>query len=622
MENSARAAVDGPNFRTEQRRPSQHGEFRTDSRRPSRRASQDESDDRNTPLPEFRTDPRRPSRRLSQYQEEERSKLVNELKRTTPPQKRKINWPVMAILPAVVFLVLCIVMGDTPLRMYVVIRTCRTYYENLGPSADAIAVDFFSSVKIPVDPEECKRNDEVLARTAAVFPILQLCEVVPLILLGSVYGYLSDRYGRKPIVLLAICGIVLDRTNIFINAFFDLDILWLCLGKLITGLTGGLLALVSVCLAAIVDLTHPDERSVYIASFQGLGLVSVSLGTILAGYITTLTEGVWVVPFALSALLGTVAVVWVATLMKETHVVDPATVISSDSLVGLVDRYKRTISMFSEVPYGVMIPFFIAILAGSMKGNARTWYTIKRFHWDVFPDAVYGACESITSGLATVIVIPFIEKRVRQRVELYYKSVSPPPASSFPSPNTSPPPRAFNSAPGFPRMRSVSQQSIIAAADGLAVSSSSNATDSTPLLEKTMVHLDPERRKEEVQIGMGQLRIYLVVLQIEHVLFGMTVQPWMIYALLPLTAFGQMLTVPSRTMVAQIIEPDRLGFIQSVLMILEQVINAIAAPLSGFIWGSTVQTFIPTLYFACAIIQLVAFISTFFVSASPSIRRA
>ncbi|KAI8805899.1 hypothetical protein BJ742DRAFT_818590 [Cladochytrium replicatum] len=616
MDNSARPAVDGPNFRTEQRRPSQHGEFRTDSRRPSRRASQHED------LPEFRTDSRRPSRRFSQYQEEERLRLVNELKRTAPPQKRKINWPVMAILPAVVFLVLCIVMGDTPLRMYVVIRTCRTYYENLAPNADPIAMNLFSSVKMPVDPEECKRNDEVLARTAAVFPILQLCEVVPLILLGSVYGWLSDRYGRKPIVLLAICGIVLDRTNIFINAFFDLDILWLCLGKLITGLTGGLLALVSVCLAAIVDLTHPDERSVYIASFQGLGLVSVSLGTILAGYITTLTEGVWVVPFALSAFLGTVAVVWVATMMTETHVVDPATLTSSDSLVGLVDLYTKTISMFSEVPYGVMIPFFIAILAGSMKGNARTWYTIKRFHWDVFPDAVYGACESITSGLATVIVIPFIEKRVRQRVELYYKSVTPPPASSFPSPSPSPTPRAFNSAPGFPRMRSVSQQSILAAADGLAgSSSSSNATDSTPLLEKPMAHLDPERRKEEVQIGMGQLRIYLIVLQIEHVLFGMTVQPWMIYALLPLTAFGQMLTVPSRTMVAQIIEPDRLGFIQSVLMILEQVINAIAAPLSGFIWGSTVQSFIPTLYFVCAMIQLVAFISTFFVSASPSIRR-
>ena|SRR5438045_3296334 len=77
-------------------------------------------------------------------------------------------------------------------------------------------------------------------------------------------GSLSDRKGRKLILLIPIIGVTLGTLNIILvgNFLETLGIYSLLLGPLIEGITGGLLLLVTATFAYATDCTSPTQRYV------------------------------------------------------------------------------------------------------------------------------------------------------------------------------------------------------------------------------------------------------------------------------------------------------------------------------------------------------------------------
>ncbi|KAJ3123189.1 hypothetical protein HK098_002113 [Nowakowskiella sp. JEL0407] len=454
-------------------------------------------------------------------------------------------------------------MGETPLRMYLIKRICKEYFEN-NPNEK--------------ENEDKCQSETVMVQAAKFFPLMQMSEIIPVVLTGWIYGWLSDKIGRKPIILIAITGIVIDRFNIFLNAHFSLNLYLLCIGKFITGSTGGLLVSFSVCLAAIIDFTDLSERSVYVGIVQGMGLVSISLGSLISGTITKVTLENWSIPFGISISLGLVSIFWISFSIPEslsrehkanTHIAFNFKILKSLSGQIMMEMLKRVLGMLSEVPFVIMIPFFLSLFAFNMKGSARSWYTYRRYNWETFPDAVYGACESVTAGIITVTIAPFVERIARTLAHLH--------------PQQSETPHCICTR--------------------IETSETRVFSESDPLLPTVVQKISAKnqaRIENEIRIGFFQLRIYLVVVMVENALFGITSAPWMIYTLLPFSAFGQVLVIPARTMIAHIIEPSKLGFTQSVLLMIEQLIAAISAQLGGYVWGGTVATFIPALFLICA----------------------
>ncbi len=86
---------------------------------------------------------------------------------------------------------------------------------------------------------------------------------------APVLGVLSDRFGRRPIILLSMAGMGLD----YILMGFAPSLAWLFIGRIISGLTS---ATHPVAAAYIADVTPPEQRSARFgilgASF-GLGFV-------------------------------------------------------------------------------------------------------------------------------------------------------------------------------------------------------------------------------------------------------------------------------------------------------------------------------------------------------------
>lgn len=90
-------------------------------------------------------------------------------------------------------------------------------------------------------------------------------------------GALSDRYGRKPILLISLLGSVVGFLLLGIGGA-----LWvLFLGRIIDGLTGGN---ISTIYAYMADITEPKERGKYFGLLGAAGGVGIVFGPIIGGF--------------------------------------------------------------------------------------------------------------------------------------------------------------------------------------------------------------------------------------------------------------------------------------------------------------------------------------------------
>lgn len=162
-----------------------------------------------------------------------------------------------------------------------------------------VLLDMFAiGIIIPVLPklvEDFMGGDT--ARAAIVYGVFGTAWALMQFLFSPVLGSLSDRFGRRPIILLSNFGLGLD----YILMALAPNLRWLFLGRVISGITA---ASVSTAGAYIADVTPPEQRA---AKF---GLLGAAFG---AGF---------VVGPALGGVLGDISPrlpFWVAAALSLTN---------------------------------------------------------------------------------------------------------------------------------------------------------------------------------------------------------------------------------------------------------------------------------------------------------------
>ena len=82
---------------------------------------------------------------------------------------------------------------------------------------------------------------------------------------APILGNLSDKYGRRPVLLFSLFGFGLD----YILQGFAPNIIWLFIGRIIAGITGGSFTTAS---AYIADISTPEKRA------QNFGMIGAAFG--------------------------------------------------------------------------------------------------------------------------------------------------------------------------------------------------------------------------------------------------------------------------------------------------------------------------------------------------------
>lgn len=138
-----------------------------------------------------------------------------------------------------------------------------------------------------------------------LFAIFSVCQFIA----TPVIGRLSDKYGRKPLLIISLAGTVASFLIMGLaqNAFY------LFLARAIDGITAGN---IPVALAVISDTTEPKDRA------KGFGIIGAAFGFgfVFGPGISAVTVGLGVaVPFFIAATIAAIAVVLTALILPETN---------------------------------------------------------------------------------------------------------------------------------------------------------------------------------------------------------------------------------------------------------------------------------------------------------------
>lgn len=161
-------------------------------------------------------------------------------------------------------------------------------------------------IVIPILYSYSKRFGLTDFQNGLLFATYSICQFIS----TPIIGRLSDKYGRKPMLLISIIGTALS----FFTMAFAPSVAFLYLARILDGLTAGN---IPVIFAVISDSTKPQERA------KAFGLVgsALSLGFIFGPAISALTLGFGVsVPFIIAGIVTVIATVLTWLYLPETNV--------------------------------------------------------------------------------------------------------------------------------------------------------------------------------------------------------------------------------------------------------------------------------------------------------------
>ncbi|MEO9893597.1 TCR/Tet family MFS transporter [Aurantibacter sp.] len=187
-------------------------------------------------------------------------------------------------------------------------------------------------------------------------------------LFSPVLGEISDRYGRRPILLLALFGLSIDY---LIHAWAP-TIMWLFVGRFLAGITGASFTVASAYIADISTKENKAKNFGLIGAAFGLGFI---IGPGIGGFFGDIDIRL---PFYIAAgltfanfVFGYFFVPESLTLENRRQII-PAKMIPGVSLVSL-RNYKGVLLL--------IFAFFLANLAGQALPSTWSYYGIERYDW-------------------------------------------------------------------------------------------------------------------------------------------------------------------------------------------------------------------------------------------------
>ena len=266
---------------------------------------------------------------------------------------------------------------------------------------------------IPVMPELISQLKKIPINDASPYGAWLLAAyALTQFVFAPVIGNLSDKFGRRPVLLLSLLGFGIDYLFLALAPTYG----WLFVGRIIAGITGASFTTAS---AYIADISTEETRAKnfgMIGPAFGLGfIIGPALGGLLAGLGTR-------APFYAAAILCLLNTLYGYFVLPESLSIENRRNFhwKRANPFGSLQLLKRYPSIG-----GLAISFFLIYFAAQAVQGNWSFYTIHVFHWSEkvvgISLAVVGLLVGIVQGGLTRVINPKIgdEKSIYFGLLLY-----------------------------------------------------------------------------------------------------------------------------------------------------------------------------------------------------------
>jgi len=240
------------------------------------------------------------------------------------------------------------------------------------------------------------------ARASWIFGLISSAYALTQFFFAPILGGISDRYGRRPVILLALLGMGLN----YLAMAFAPSLAWLVVGRLIAG---GMGATFSTANAYLADITPPEKRA------QSFGLIGAAFGF---GFITGPALGGYLgdidirLPFLFAAGLSFANLIGGYYFLPESLAPEhrKAFRLARANPFGAL----REIGRFAALP-GLLLIFLLATFANRVAETTWVLFTSYRFGWNGkevgLSLAMVGVMFVVGQGGLVRIIVPALGER-------------------------------------------------------------------------------------------------------------------------------------------------------------------------------------------------------------------
>ena len=261
---------------------------------------------------------------------------------------------------------------------------------------------------IPVVPKliEDLLHTTNISKVALFGGLLTFSYAIMQFLFAPVLGNLSDKYGRRPVLLFSLLGFGLD----YILLAFAPSIGWLFVGRIIAGITGASMTTAS---AYIADISTPETRAQnfgMIGAAFGLGFI---VGPMIGGLLGEMGPRI---PFLVAAGLALLNAAYGYFVLPE----------SLDASNRRAFEWKRAnpvsslknLSRFPAVA-GLIISFFLIYVASHAVQSNWSYFNIEKFKWSPKMIGISLAVVGVLVSLVQGVLVRFVNPKIGNERSVY-----------------------------------------------------------------------------------------------------------------------------------------------------------------------------------------------------------
>ncbi|KAA8633380.1 hypothetical protein SMACR_04836 [Sordaria macrospora] len=318
---------------------------------------------------------------------------------------------------------------------------CRNYYEKgvtdgLGPGGLGGSGGGGGGGGLSFEDDRCKIGP-VQSEVAEVSAWKDVFEILPAVALAIPWGVLTDRIGRKKVLLLALFGLLLNeawaRLVYRFSDIFPVRAVWF--GGLFQAIGAGSTSFASIAYVLVADVCPAEKRSTAFGYLLASTIISRLIFVPVGGYLISID--VWLamwIGYLVEVLGFVVAAVFVKETLPVAAASDPSSPSQSEPLTGAdntdsstTDSTKKPQTVKEHVEHYLekakeagtwmlqnpkivllLICFWLYMMGEQAEMLLMIQYASKRLGWSFGKASLLPSLGALTNLLTLIILLPFL----------------------------------------------------------------------------------------------------------------------------------------------------------------------------------------------------------------------